>query len=80
MSTATSNPQGGFSAQAADPCAVVIFGASGDLARRKVIPAFYDLAARDALATRYAIVGSLVLYISFINLFLSILRILGDRR
>ncbi len=32
------------------------------------------------MATRYAIVGSLVLYISFINLFLSILRILGDRR
>ena len=31
-------------------------------------------------ATRYAIMGSLVLYISFINLFLSILRILGDRR
>ncbi len=32
------------------------------------------------MATRYAIMGSLVLYISFINLFLSILRILGDRR
>ena len=32
------------------------------------------------MATRYAIVGSLVLYISFINLFLAILRILGDRR
>jgi uncharacterized protein len=32
------------------------------------------------MATRYAIVGSLVLYIAFINLFLSILRILGDRR
>jgi FtsH-binding integral membrane protein len=32
------------------------------------------------MATRYAIVGSLVLYISFINLFLSILRILGSRR
>ena len=32
------------------------------------------------MATRFAIVGSLVLYISFINLFLSILRILGDRR
>ncbi|HEV1994618.1 MAG TPA: glucose-6-phosphate dehydrogenase [Candidatus Acidoferrum sp.] len=57
MSTATSKPQGGFSAQAADPCAVVIFGASGDLARRKVIPALYDLAARDALAPRYALVG-----------------------
>src|SRR5713101_451401 len=57
MSTATSKPQGEFSAQAADPCAVVIFGASGDLARCKVIPAFYDLAARDALAPRYAIAG-----------------------
>jgi FtsH-binding integral membrane protein len=33
-----------------------------------------------SLASRYAIVGSLVLYISFINLFLSILRILGNRR
>ena len=32
------------------------------------------------MATRYAIMGSLVLYIAFINLFLSILRILGDRR
>ena len=32
------------------------------------------------MAARYAIVGSLVLYISFINLFLSILRIFGDRR
>jgi FtsH-binding integral membrane protein len=29
------------------------------------------------MAPRYAIVGSLVLYISFINIFLSILRILG---
>jgi hypothetical protein len=32
------------------------------------------------MATRYAIMGSLVLYIAFINLFLAILRILGDRR
>jgi FtsH-binding integral membrane protein len=32
------------------------------------------------MASRYAIVGSLVLYIAFINMFLSILRILGDRR
>jgi hypothetical protein len=32
------------------------------------------------MATRFAIMGSLVLYIAFINLFLSILRILGDRR
>ena len=32
------------------------------------------------MASRFAIMGSLVLYIAFINLFLSILRILGDRR
>lgn len=32
------------------------------------------------LASRYAIVGSLVLYISFINMFMSILRILGSRK
>lgn len=32
------------------------------------------------MATRFAIFGSLVLYIAFINLFISILRIMGDRR
>jgi FtsH-binding integral membrane protein len=32
------------------------------------------------MAARYAIVGSLVLYIAFINLFIAILRILGGRR
>jgi FtsH-binding integral membrane protein len=39
-----------------------------------------QLGDNPALAQRYAIVGSLVLYIAFINLFLSILRILGNRR
>jgi FtsH-binding integral membrane protein len=33
-----------------------------------------------AIAPRIAIIGSLLLYIAFINMFLSILRILGDRR
>jgi len=32
------------------------------------------------MAARYAIVGSLELYVDFINIFLSILRIMGDRR
>ena len=41
----------------ADPCAIVIFGASGDLAVRKLIPALYDLSAHACLAPRYAIVG-----------------------
>ena len=26
-----------------EPCTIVLFGASGDLAKRKVIPALYDL-------------------------------------
>ncbi len=37
----------------ADPCTVVLFGASGDLAKRKVIPAMYDLAQYNALGERY---------------------------
>jgi glucose-6-phosphate 1-dehydrogenase len=41
----------------AEPCTVVLFGASGDLAKRKVIPAMYDLAIHNALGTRYAILG-----------------------
>src|SRR5262250_2153114 len=42
---------------AAEPCAIVLFGASGDLAKRKVIPALFDLAAHDSLGERYSIVG-----------------------
>jgi glucose-6-phosphate 1-dehydrogenase len=37
---------------------LVIFGASGDLARRKLLPALYDLAYSGLLPERYAIVGS----------------------
>jgi glucose-6-phosphate 1-dehydrogenase len=40
-----------------EPCTVVLFGASGDLAKRKVIPAMYDLATHNSLGPRYAIVG-----------------------
>jgi glucose-6-phosphate 1-dehydrogenase len=41
----------------AEPCTVVLFGASGDLAKRKVVPAMYDLASHSSLGPRYAIVG-----------------------
>src|SRR5271154_2192690 len=41
----------------AEPCTVVLFGASGDLAKRKVIPALFDLAQHNSLGPRYAIVG-----------------------
>jgi glucose-6-phosphate 1-dehydrogenase len=40
-----------------DPCVLVIFGASGDLTRRKLFPAIYELAARNMLPDRFAVVG-----------------------
>ncbi|HEX8282741.1 MAG TPA: glucose-6-phosphate dehydrogenase [Pyrinomonadaceae bacterium] len=43
--------------RAAEPCAVVIFGASGDLARRKLIPALYRLVQERVLPAEFAIVG-----------------------
>ncbi|MGA7468886.1 MAG: glucose-6-phosphate dehydrogenase [Mycobacterium sp.] len=41
----------------AGPCAVVIFGVTGDLARKKVVPAIYDLANRGLLPPNFALVG-----------------------
>ncbi|HEV3475106.1 MAG TPA: glucose-6-phosphate dehydrogenase, partial [Actinomycetota bacterium] len=40
-----------------DPQAIVIFGASGDLAHRKLLPALYHLFAENLLPTSFAIVG-----------------------
>src|SRR6478672_4801934 len=40
-----------------DPCIFVIFGASGDLTQRKLIPALYSLAYRRLLPEKFAVVG-----------------------
>lgn len=40
-----------------DPCVMVIFGASGDLTKRKLIPALYNLAKENLLSKEFAIVG-----------------------
>jgi glucose-6-phosphate 1-dehydrogenase len=40
-----------------EPCAVVLFGASGDLTRRKLIPALYNLARGGLLPEKVAIIG-----------------------
>jgi glucose-6-phosphate 1-dehydrogenase len=40
-----------------DPCIMVIFGAAGDLTRRKLIPALYNLAKAELLSREFAIVG-----------------------
>ena len=39
------------------PTALVIFGATGDLARRKLLPAFYHLFMEGLLPQGFAIVG-----------------------
>ncbi len=41
-----------------DPCSVVIFGASGDLAHRKLIPALFDLMHQQLLSDRFFLVGT----------------------
>jgi glucose-6-phosphate 1-dehydrogenase len=40
-----------------DPCTLVIFGASGDLTKRKLFPALYSLAFRHLLPEKFAVVG-----------------------
>src|SRR3982074_329474 len=40
-----------------DPCSFIIFGVTGDLAHRLVIPALYNLAAGGLLPDRFCVVG-----------------------
>ncbi len=43
--------------RAGDSCAMVIFGASGDLTRRKLMPALYNLAVSRSLPSGFAVAG-----------------------
>jgi glucose-6-phosphate 1-dehydrogenase len=43
--------------QVAPPCAMVLFGASGDLTKRKLIPALCNLARQQLLSDDFAVVG-----------------------
>ncbi|MFN2524115.1 MAG: glucose-6-phosphate dehydrogenase, partial [Mycobacteriales bacterium] len=40
-----------------DPCVLVVFGVTGDLARKKLIPAVYDLANRGLLPPGFVLLG-----------------------
>ena len=42
---------------AAGPCIAIIFGASGDLTKRKLIPALYNLVQQKLLPEQFSIVG-----------------------
>ena len=59
MSSTAENPlaEGLRLRRRAEPCALVIFGASGDLTQRKLFPALYALALRRLLPERFGIVG-----------------------
>jgi glucose-6-phosphate 1-dehydrogenase len=50
-------PSADAPARKADPCVMVIFGASGDLTKRKLIPALLNLAAAKLLPEQFAIIG-----------------------
>ncbi|MEE8347935.1 MAG: glucose-6-phosphate dehydrogenase, partial [Acidobacteriota bacterium] len=41
-----------------EPCTIVIFGASGDLTRRKLVPALYSLAQQNLLPGGFSILGT----------------------
>ncbi|UCF19130.1 MAG: glucose-6-phosphate dehydrogenase [Gemmatimonadota bacterium] len=41
----------------AGPCAMVIFGANGDLTRRKLVPALYNLRESGLLSQNFAVIG-----------------------
>ncbi|HET7490363.1 MAG TPA: glucose-6-phosphate dehydrogenase, partial [Bradyrhizobium sp.] len=40
-----------------DPCCFVIFGVTGDLTHRLIIPALYNLATSDLLPDKFCVVG-----------------------
>src|SRR6266481_2283858 len=43
--------------RAPEPCVLVIFGATGDLTHRKLVPALYNLAHEGQLPQSFAVVG-----------------------
>ncbi len=59
MATVEENPllEGLQLSRTAEPCALAIFGASGDLTRRKLFPALYSLALRRLLPEKFGVVG-----------------------
>jgi glucose-6-phosphate 1-dehydrogenase len=49
--------QAGGTDRPADPCLLVVFGATGDLFKRKLLPALYNLSALGLLPADFAVVG-----------------------
>jgi glucose-6-phosphate 1-dehydrogenase len=51
------SPQARKTPRQAPPCAMVVFGATGDLTRRKLMPALYNLSAEGSLGEHFAALG-----------------------
>ena len=62
MSVAAPNPlaEGLHDYRVADPSTMVIFGATGDLSGRKLLPALYNLAKQRLLPAGFAVVGAAI--------------------
>jgi len=57
MSQAAVAVEGERVGRCGDPCVMVIFGAAGDLTRRKLIPSLYNLAKYNLLSREFAVIG-----------------------
>ncbi|GAC1508476.1 MAG: glucose-6-phosphate dehydrogenase [Candidatus Dormibacteraceae bacterium] len=62
MTVATPNPlaEGLHDYRVGEPCLMVIFGATGDLSGRKLLPALYNLAKQRLLPAGFAVVGAAI--------------------
>ncbi|MBI3900924.1 MAG: glucose-6-phosphate dehydrogenase, partial [Chlamydiia bacterium] len=49
--------EAGRASRTIDPCVVVIFGATGDLTGKRLLPALYNLGRDGLLPSNYAVVG-----------------------
>ncbi len=57
MTDVSSNQNRRTNQKKPDPCSFVIFGVTGDLTHRLVIPSLYNLAATDLLPDKFCVVG-----------------------
>ncbi len=57
MTNPLRDPQDKRLPRIAGPCGLVLFGVTGDLARKKIMPAIYDLANRGLLPPGFSLVG-----------------------
>lgn len=57
MTEITKTGSEGLHQRKSEPCIMVIFGAGGDLTKRKLLPALYNLAKDNFLPDEFAIVG-----------------------